>query len=375
MLEKEKEIREIKEIVSSEKINIKKENNPEKEKDFLEVLKMFAPGTSLRSALDDLLGARMGALVVVVNDLTHKVIEKGFRINARFSSQKLVELAKMDGAITLSSDLKRIIGANVLLFPNMDVKTRETGTRHKAAERTAKQTGALVIAVSERKNKITLYWGDLKYELKESSEILRRAAETLQILEKQREIYNGLITNLNLLEIENLISVNDVCSVLQRLEIIKRISAIVKRYLIELGKEGMVVSMRLKELTGNLNKEEELIIKDYFGKNSEMVEETLEKMSFDFLIEPSNIIKTLFGNVQGKNLSPKGLRLLSKTNIPETYVSNLTDRYENLDKILSLDEKELLGVFGNEDLFNTFNKKFFNLRERIVMGKDISNFI
>ena len=372
MLEKEKEI---KEIVSSEKINIKKENNPEKEKDFLEVLKMFAPGTSLRSALDDLLGARMGALVVVVNDLTHKVIEKGFRINARFSSQRLVELAKMDGAITLSSDLKRIIGANVLLFPNMDVKTRETGTRHKAAERTAKQTGALVIAVSERKNKITLYWGDLKYELKESSEILRRAAETLQILEKQREIYNGLITNLNLLEIENLISVNDVCSVLQRLEIIKRISAIVKRYLIELGKEGMVVSMRLKELTGNLNKEEELIITDYFGKKSEMVEETLDKMSFDFLIEPSNIIKTLFGNVQGKNISPRGLRLLSKTNIPETYVSNLTDKYENLDKILSLDEKELLGVFGNEDLFNTFNKKFFNLRERIVMGKDISNFI
>ena len=372
----EKDILEVKEfIVSEQGPSIKKEKESEKEKEFLEILKMFAPGTFLRSALDDLLGARMGALIVVENDLTHKVVEKGFKINSKFSTQKLVELAKMDGAIILSNDLKKIIYANAFLFPSVEVKTKETGIRHKSAERTARQTGALVIAVSERKNKITIYRGDLRYELKESSEILRRAAETLQILEKQREIYNGLISNLNILEIENLVTTNDLCNILQRLEIIKRISGIVKRYLIELGKEGMVVSMRLKELVGNLHKEEEMILKDYFGIKSLIIREALEKNSFDSILELTNVIKTIFGEVNEKNISPRGLRLLSKTNIPEISLNNLINNYKDLNHILSLDETELLEVFEDKDLFNSFNKKLFNLREKIVMGKDISNLI
>jgi diadenylate cyclase len=127
---------------------------------------------------------------------------------------------------------------NSFLSPNPEISTRETGTRHKSAERTAKQTGAIVIAISERKKKITIYQGDNRHELRESSEILRRAAETLQILEKQRESFNEAIMNLNLMELQRIVTVKDVCGVIQRFEIIKRISETVKRYLIELGKEG-----------------------------------------------------------------------------------------------------------------------------------------
>jgi diadenylate cyclase len=365
-----KEINEVTELAGSEK-TLMKEDAQSKEKDFLEILKIFAPGTSLRSALDDLLGARMGALIVVENELTRLIIERGFKINSKFSPQRLVELAKMDGAIILSGNMKKILYANALLFPSIEVQTKETGTRHKAAERTAKQTGALVIAVSERKNKITIYCGELKHELKESSEILRRAAETLQILEKQREVYNNLIANLNLLEIENFVTMNDLCSVLQRLEIIKRISGIVKKYLIELGKEGMVVSMRLKELTGSLSKEEEMILKDYFESEYLDMGEALEKMSFDSLLEVSNISKMLFGEMQEKVICPKGLRLLSKIKMPEDYFNKLTEKYENLDKILSLDEKELIELFESKELFDSFNKRFSSLKEKIVMGKII----
>jgi len=355
---------EIEEIVETEK-------EISEEKEIAEILKMFAPGTSLRTALDDLLRARMGALIVIENDKTCDVIEKGFGVNSKFSAQKLVELAKMDGAIIISEDGKKILHANTLLIPSAGTSTKETGTRHKAAERTAKQTGAIVVAVSERKNKITIYYKDMKHIMEGSSEILRRASETLQVLEKQREMFNDLIYNLNILEINNLVTINDVSEVFQRIEIIKRISDIVKRYLIELGREGMIVSMRLKELTRNLNRDEELILKDYFGQDYKMMLDMLEKMNFDFLIESSNISRMLFEELHDKSISPRGVRILGKTNVLEKYTDSLILNFRTLDKILSLEKNELLKVFENEELAKHFVEKVDMIKEKIMLGKKI----
>lgn len=359
-------------LVSASQVSV---NVVEKEKDFLDILKMFAPGTSIRSALDDLLNAHMGALIVFDNGRVLDFSEKGFRINCRFSPQKLVELAKMDGAIIVSKEGKRILYANALLVPDRSVPTKETGTRHKAGERTAKQAKTLVIAISERKNKITVYYNHLRYELKESSEILRRAAETLQILEKQKEIYNGLIADLNILEINNFVTINDVAGILQRIEIIKRISNIVKRYLVELGREGIVVSLRLKELVGNVAKEEDLIIKDYFFPNHAVAEETLEKMNFDFLLELPNVSRMLFQELHDKPINPRGLRLLSKTGILDRHRSSLVDRFKNLDKIISADDDDLLGVFESREMISVFNKELNTLREKIITRKNLDSLI
>ena len=342
-----------------------------KKKDFIDVLKMFAPGTSIRSAMDDLLNAEMGALIVVDNGNVSDVVEKGFRINARFTQQKLVELAKMDGAIILSKNIKKILYANALLFPSQEIFTKETGTRHKAAERTSKQTGAIVVAISERKKKITIYYGDQKHELKESSEILRRAAETLQILEKQRENFNEAINNINLLELNRMVTLNDVCGVIQRFEIIKRISEAVKRYLVELGKEGIIVNTRLKELTRGLDREEDLLLKDYFGSDYSYAKEILEKMDFDFLLEPLNISRILFGETHDKRISPKGLRILSKTNILERYIDSLIANFKFLDKILLASDSELMKIFQNEGMIPFFKEELYSLREKIHLGKQI----
>ncbi|VVB79940.1 DNA integrity scanning protein DisA [uncultured archaeon] len=132
---------------------------------FTHALKIFAPGTAIRTALDDLLRANMGALIVVDKEGLLKIVDGGFRVNCKFSAQRLVELAKMDGALILSEDLKKILYANTLLVPSAKIKTRETGTRHKAGERTSKQFKTIVIAISERKRKITLYYGDERYVL------------------------------------------------------------------------------------------------------------------------------------------------------------------------------------------------------------------
>lgn len=346
-------------------------SDDKKDMTILDVLKVFAPGTALRTALDDILRARMGALIVVDKEGLSEIAEGGFRINCRFSAQRLVELAKMDGAIILSNDLKKILAANTLLSPSAKILTKETGTRHKAGERAAKQFGTIVIVVSERKNKITLFFKEEGYFLEPTSEILRRAAETLQILEKQKEIFNDLISHLNVLEITNLTTTRDVCSVLQTFENVRRISENVKRYLIELGKEGIIVSMRLKELTKNLGKERELLLNDYFGPKSDKADELLKNINFDFLLETSNIARILFGEIHDQPAAPKGLRILSKTDMLEKDIRFLLETFGSLDRVFDLDKESLSALFKNEKLVESILKDLKNLKEKILVGKSL----
>jgi diadenylate cyclase len=348
-----------------------KKQKEDKELSILEVLRIFSPGTALRTALDDILRARMGALIVVDKEGLSGIVEGGFRVNCRFSAQRLVELAKMDGAIILSSDLRKILYANTLLTPSAKILTKETGTRLKAAARTSKQFGTIVIAVSERKNKITLFYGGESHFLEYTSEILRRAAETLQILEKQKEIFNDLISHLNVLEITNLTTISDVCGVLQTLENIRRISENVKRYLIELGKEGMIVSMRLKELTKSLGKERDLLLKDYFGSRATKTDEVLKNVNYDFLLETSNVARILFGELHDKPISPRGFRILNKTNLLEKEIRLLFNAFEDLDKIFEADKEALSKLFKNEEFVDTIIRDLKNLKEKILIGKNL----
>lgn len=338
---------------------------------FLSILKIFSPGTAMRTAFDDLLRARMGALVVVDKEGLSDIADGGFKINSKFSAQKLVELAKMDGAIILSSDLKKILFANVLLTPSEEFKTSETGTRHKAAERTAKQFETIVVAVSERKNKITLYWKDYRHVLENSSEILRRATETLQILEKQKEIMDELIKHINVLEITDLASISDVCGVIQRMEIIRRVSDSVKRYLVELGKEGMIVSMRMKELTRNIASYREMILRDYFADDFPKVDELLKSLNFDFLLETSNIQRLVFYEMEDKSIYPRGFRILSKTGFLEKDLHLLTAKFETLGKIFDSSREELVEIIGEKSLVDSLKKGLDSLKEKILEGKNI----
>jgi len=350
------------------------ENNSKKiqeETEFVNALKLFSPGTAIRLALDDILRAGMGALIVIESENLFEIIEKGFKIHAKFSPQRLVELAKMDGAIILSKDLKKILYANAYLFPDTKIPTRETGTRHKSGERTAVQANTTVIAVSERKNKITLYYKNTRHELEESSEILRKATETLQILEKQVEIFDESFVHLNILEINNLVTISDICNILQKIAIIKKVSEIVKRYLIELGREGIIVSMRLKELTKNLNKEREMILKDYFQSRFEQVDILLDEMNFDFLLETSNLSRVLFEELHDKPISSRGTRILNKINLLDKDIGILIENYETLDRIFRADKNSLNKFFQNEDFTESLARNLENLKDKILAGKKI----
>lgn len=343
----------------------------EEKLDILEALKLFSPGTAMRNAIDDILRARLGALIVIEKEGLFNIIEGGFKVNCRFSPQRLVELAKMDGAIIISKDLKRILYANTLLVPDASFKTMETGTRHKAAERAAQQIKTEVLAVSERRNKVTLYYGKEKYVLEKTSEILTRATETLQILEKQKEIYDDSMVHLNILEVTDLTSSSDVCNVLQRMEIIRRVADNVKRNLVELGKEGIIVSMRLKELTKNLNQDRGFILKDYFYNREDKIEDLLNNMNFDFLLETSNISRMVFEEMGEKQVFSKGFRLLRNANILEKDQGLLIDYFSTLGKIFNAEEKELAEALGKNSFVGSMKKNIDLLKEKILEGKRI----
>ncbi|MBI2449409.1 DNA integrity scanning protein DisA [Candidatus Pacearchaeota archaeon] len=336
---------------------------------FLDVLRIVSPGTSLRAAIDDVVRAGMGALILVEADGIEDVIDGGFKVDCNFTQQRLIELCKMDGGIVLSGDLKRILYSNVLVVPDHTLPTQETGTRHKAAERIAKQLKTLVIAISERRKKVTLYYNQSRYELTNTEDILRRTNETLRILEKQRELYDELITNLNVSEITGLVALSDVCSVLQRIQIILKMEDLLKKAVVELGQEGIIVRMRLREIMGDIDKTKHLILKDYTGNSIEIIEEKLDELDFHNLLDTTTFAKLLFDSSPESSITPQGYRIIGKTSLTEQEINSLIKHFDNLNSLLESDETDLIKIIGHKAV--SFTQDLKKLKEQIMMGKKV----
>ena len=344
--------------------NLKQENQLTK----LDILKKFSSGTELRNGINDIVSSGMGALIVVIHPKVYDVFQGGFEVNCDFTSKRLVELAKMDGAIILSEDFEKILYANTLLVPESELSSFETGIRHQAAERTAKQTNTLVIAVSQRRGEITIYYGDYKYVLQPTEDLLRRATETLQILEKQREIFNEIIINLNILELTDLVSIADVCRVLQRIEMIKKMADIINENIIELGKDGIILRMRMREIMRGIENEYDLIVKDYIEDISK-TRRFFDDLNFEEILDLENIASNLFGESLDREKVSKGYRILSKTSLTEDKIGNLLIEFQNLENIFNLDSNSLIKIIGVNS--ENFKKEINNLREQILMGKRV----
>ncbi|MFH1249327.1 MAG: DNA integrity scanning diadenylate cyclase DisA [archaeon] len=383
---KEKKKRKAEKIEKPEKIETIKPTQKLSEKDFktitiekaksqddlIKVIKLVAPGTVLRTAISDIVRSNNGALIVVDANGLDKIIEGGFRINCMFTPQRLVELSKMDGAMILSSDMKKILYANTLLAPSIEMPTRETGTRHKAAERTARQLKTFTIAVSERKRTVTLYYDEMKYRLKSSSEILRRATESLQILEKQCEIFEELLLNLNVLEFTNLTNLNDVCLLIQRAETILKISSIIKREIIELGKEGFLIKMRLRELVKDIEKEESLVISDYTRLKTKKTKNLLEVLSFEELLDIPNMTISLgYSENDAPSIANRGYRILNKTELNPQEVVRVIKDFKNFNRLLETPLEDLIRAIKSEGKAIKLQKSLIEMKEQVMLGKKI----
>ena len=339
--------------------------------ELFEIMKHVTPGKKLRDAIDNIAKGGVGALIVLGDTpKVLKIINGGFKIDCKFTPQKLVELCKMDGAIILSDDLKRIVYCNTLLVPDPSISTNETGTRHKAAERATKQTSKPVIAVSERRKTISLYYKNTRYTIRNTEEILNKAVETLRMLEKHKETLKELLFDLDVLEFANLATLQDVVLCIQRIEIMDKISETIKRYLIELGSEGNLVSILFKEVIKNLNKEREFLIKDY-SRSSEFTTTALPTLDIDELIEPANIVRLLLYSNISDSVVPKGYRLLSKISISKESKESLIEHFKNIQELFDAVENQtdkLKGTIGEKDT-NKLIKELNNLKEQALVEK------
>ena len=196
------------------------------------ILKKIAPGTPIRDGLENILKARTGALLLFTDNEEYikQLVDGGFFINEDYTSSKLYELAKMDGAIVLSADLKKILYANAQLIPSPEISTNETGTRHRTAERTAKQTGEIVISVSQRRNVITIFKGDLRYVLQDSSKVITKANQALQTAEKYKKVFDDKLNLLNEYEFNDIVTLQNVIVCIQRAEMVKRIEEEIAKF-------------------------------------------------------------------------------------------------------------------------------------------------
>jgi diadenylate cyclase len=321
----------------------------------LGALALVSPGTGLREGLDRILQARMGALVVVGDGPeVLNICSGGFLLDAAYSPQRLSELAKMDGAIILAADASRIARANVHLVPNPNVPTSETGTRHRTAERVARSLGVPVVSVSEDMQVINVYAGDDKHPLAEIPRLLNRANQALSTLERYKARLDTVQSALSTLEVEDLVTLRDVVTVLQRTEMVRRIAEELVFTIIELGNDGRLVRLQLEELMGGVADDRRLVIQDYFHEDAEWhlpeALSALAELATDDLLDLKSVAGALHlgGAIDlDTHMEPRGYRLLFRIpRIPEAVVDRIIERFGNLQKIMRATIDDLDDVEG-----------------------------
>ncbi|RSK29203.1 DNA integrity scanning protein DisA [Bacillus sp. HMF5848] len=324
------------------------------DKELRDILQFISPGSQIRAGIDNVLRAKTGGLIVVgYNDKVKAIVDGGFYINCHFTPASLYELAKMDGAIILNDQGTKILYANAQLVPDPSILSTETGMRHRTAERTAKQTNKLVIAISQRRNVITVYKNEFRYALREMGVILTKANQALQTLDKYKLVLDQSFVTLGALEFENLVTYTEVLQVLHRIEMVLRIKNEIEGYVNELGTEGRLICLQMDELLHDVEKEAALLIKDYCSSDdidvmTQMAQ--LQELSNNDLLN-DNILMRLLGypihtDVED-SIFPRGYRVLHKIpRLPTIIIENLVQSFKNLKHIVDASVNELDEVEG-----------------------------
>jgi diadenylate cyclase len=323
-------------------------------------LEMVAPGTAIREGLDSVVQARTGALLCIgESEELSFLLSGGVKLDVDYTPALLYQLAKMDGAIILSSNGTKILWANVQLMPDPTIMSLETGTRHRTAERVSKQTDALVIAISQARSVVSLYLDGAKYILEEIPVVLAKANQALATLDKYRSRLDQVSTRLTALEFEGGVTLHDVLTVLQRGELVTRMAVEIERYIVELGAEGRLIEMQLEETLVGVAGDKSALVRDYLAEPTEegfaMVLDSLARIPHQDLLDFGRLAELLGYdrklNTLDHPVSPRGYRILGRIpRLPKLVVQEIVDEFEGLDGILAATDAELEAVDGVGDM-------------------------
>ena len=332
------------------------EDDPRRDPELLAALRRIAPGTDLRQGMDDIIRSRGGALIVIgdPSELSF-LFSGGIRLDVPFTGQLLYELAKMDGAIIVNPARSKLAYANVQLMPDPTIPSVETGTRHRTAERVAKQTGALVISISQQRSTISVYVGPTRYQLDAVPEVLAKTNQALATLETYGQRLQQVLTRLTALEFQNAVVLDDVLVVLQRAEMTTRMAAEIERDCVELGAEARLIRMQLNELIGEIPAERALVVHDYHadgaGPRAELALEGLHALPYRQLLESERLAELLGYprevNPLDHSVAPRGFRILSRIpRLPDPVVKKVVGDLGDLDSIVRASQRDLESIAG-----------------------------
>jgi diadenylate cyclase len=277
------------------------------------------------------------------------------RIDLPFTAQYLYEVAKMDGAIIVNDELTKIAYANVQLMPDPTISSDETGTRHRTAERVAKQTSALVISISQQRETVTLFQGQRRYQLDPVPSMLAKTNQALATLDTYRTRLEQVLTRLTALEFQNAVVLDDVLIVLQRAELTTRMAEEIERNCVELGSEGRLIRMRLGELLGDVPTEKAAVVSDYHvsgaGPESVLALEGLGALTYQELLEFERIAELLGFprnvNPVDHSVAPRGFRVLANIpRLPQGVIERVVADLDGLDAIVRASQRDLEAVQG-----------------------------
>ncbi len=332
------------------------EDDPRRDPQLLQAIQKVAPGTELRQAIDDVIRSHEGALIVVGDPAELSFLYSGgIRIDAPFRPQLLYELAKMDGAIIVDAAIKKLAWANVQLMPDPTIASAETGTRHRTAERVAKQTGALVVSISQQRETVTVFVGSARYQLDPIADVLAKTNQAVATLETYRQRLEQVLTRLTALEFQNAVVLDDVLVVVQRAEMTTRMAERIERDCAELGAEGRLIALQLAELIGNIPAEHEAVVRDYHaagaGAEATLALEALHALSYRELLEFERLGELLgyprTVNPLDHSVVPRGYRVLSAIpRLPVAVVQRVVAGLRTLDAVVRASQRDLEAVEG-----------------------------
>ncbi|GAB3921005.1 DNA integrity scanning diadenylate cyclase DisA [Microlunatus endophyticus] len=273
----------------------------------------------------------------------------GFVLDVAYTPTALRELAKMDGGIVITSDLSRIVRAGVHLMPDPQLETVETGTRHRTADRVSRQTGVPVATVSASMSTIAIFIDGVRRPLETSEQVLSRANQAVQTLERYRERLWQVTGRLSVLEVEDQVTIKDLAVVAQRLEMIRRLQSEIEAYVLELGTDGRLLALQLSELGAGLDELTELLAMDYSPADGVGLDfAALGTLTTSRLLEPGEVARALgFTAHLDNRIGARGYRQLAQINrLPAAYGMRLVEHFGNLQGIFGATTVELQEVEG-----------------------------
>jgi diadenylate cyclase len=332
------------------------EDDPRRDPRLLASLDRIAPGTEVRQGIDDIIRSHEGALIVFGDpEALSFLYSGGMRIDLPFSAQHLYEVSKMDGAIIIDDPISKIAWVNVQLMPDPTISSAETGTRHRTAERVAKQTGALVVSVSQQRETVTIFQGQKRYQLDPVPIVLAKTNQALATLDTYRERLEQVLTRLTALEFQNAVVLDDVLVVLQRAELTTRMAEEIERNCVELGAEGRLIRMRLIELLGDVPGEKAAVVADYHAESARpravLALEGLAALSYHELLEFERLLELLGYprtlNPLDHSVTPRGYRVLANIpRLPQGVIEKVVEDLDGLDAIVRASQRDLEAVQG-----------------------------